>query len=109
MTLRGVSFWAVAYLSASFAHGGTALADSSPPLDALDPAKAGIAATFVPIKAGSFQMGEINKHTVTLTHDFEMQATPVTQLQYLLVMGKNPSAFHRARHCDEHNSQKVNG
>ena len=33
------------------------------------------------------------QHTVTLTHSFAMETMPVTQHQYLLVMGKNPSHF----------------
>jgi formylglycine-generating enzyme required for sulfatase activity len=34
-----------------------------------------------------------DQHDVTLTKPFEMQATPVTQLQWSLVMGENPSNF----------------
>ena len=54
-------------------------------------------ATFVPVKAGTFLMGSPLyergrndnefQHKVTLTQDFEIQTTEVTQLQYLLVMG----------------------
>jgi formylglycine-generating enzyme required for sulfatase activity len=36
-----------------------------------------------------------NRHKVLLTKPFEMQATPVTQLQWSLVMGKNPSNFKK--------------
>jgi formylglycine-generating enzyme required for sulfatase activity len=36
---------------------------------------------------------ESNVHKVTLTKPFEMQVTPVTQRQWLLVMGENPSHF----------------
>jgi len=58
------------------------------------------------IPAGSFSMGSPpwegcrnwsdtleTQHTVTLTRDFEMSATEVTQGQYQGLMGKNPSAF----------------
>jgi formylglycine-generating enzyme required for sulfatase activity len=58
---------------------------------------------WVPIKAGTFMMGspddepardrDERQHEVTLTHDFEMQATEVTQGQYAQVMRVNPSAF----------------
>jgi len=58
---------------------------------------------FVLIKAGTFTMGspEHEKgrssdeilHEVTITRDFELQVTPVTQLQWALVMGENPSYF----------------
>jgi len=34
-----------------------------------------------------------DQHEVTLTQPFEMQATAVTQLQWSLVMGENPSTF----------------
>ena len=57
-----------------------------------------------PIVAGSFTMGspeteserltdEGPQHRVTLSHDFWMGIHPVTQEQYQIVMGKNPSAF----------------
>ena len=65
---------------------------------------------FVQVKAGTFLMGssldekyredgEI-PHKVTLTQDFEIQATEVTQRQYFLVMDFNPSFFNKkAQHC----------
>jgi formylglycine-generating enzyme required for sulfatase activity len=37
--------------------------------------------------------GREDLHEVTLTKSFEMQATPVTQLQWSLVMDENPSLF----------------
>lgn len=71
--------------------------------DAMDESKVGLAAKFVRIKAGSFTMGspymeagraaDEVQHRVTLTRDFEMQATEVTQLQYFFVTGTNPSFF----------------
>lgn len=33
------------------------------------------------------------QHEVILTQSFEMQVTPVTQLQWTLIMRKNPSSF----------------
>ena len=57
-------------------------------------------ATMVAISAGSFQMGsgagEVNEapiHTVTLTHDFWIGATEVTQAQYQAGIGSNPSTY----------------
>ena len=70
-------------------------------------------ATFAQVKAGTFLMGspldeksrydnEI-QHKVTLTQDFEIQTTEVTQLQYFLVMGSNPSYFKKEYYCsNEH-------
>ena len=75
-------------------------------------------ATFAPVKAGTFLMGspsnEVGReddeiqHKVTLTQDFEIQTTEVTQLQYFLVMGSNPSYFKKEEYCsNEH--QVING
>jgi formylglycine-generating enzyme required for sulfatase activity len=79
--------------------------------DALDEAKVGISARFVPIQGGSFIMGSPEyqsgheadelEHEVTLTRDFEMQLTEVTQLQYYLVMGKNPSLWVEYEYGDK--------
>ena len=64
---------------------------------------------FVKIKAGTFQMGTPSSesdrdsdetlHTVTITRDFEMQSTVVTQAQYFLVMGNNQSDFKNRSYC----------
>ena len=64
---------------------------------------------FVKIKAGKFKMGtpssESNReddetlHAVTITRDFEMQSTVVTQAQYFLVMGNNQSDFKNRSYC----------
>jgi formylglycine-generating enzyme required for sulfatase activity len=46
------------------------------------------------IGAGDFAMGEGSEaHPVTLTEDFFVAETPVTQAQYEAVMGTNPSHF----------------
>jgi formylglycine-generating enzyme required for sulfatase activity len=53
-------------------------------------------ATMVAIAAGTFEMGCADFgpiHTVTLTHDFWIGATEVTQAQYQAGMGSNPSAY----------------
>jgi len=65
--------------------------------------------TFVRIPAGTFMMGSPNDeigryngetlHQVTLTQDFYMQTTEVTQGQWKAVMGNNPS-FHSSCGCD---------
>jgi len=60
--------------------------------------------TFVRIPAGTFMMGspedelgaystEWPRHQVTLTNDFYMMTTEVTQAQWEAVMGSNPSYF----------------
>ena len=69
----------------------------------------GLSATFAKIQRGTFQMGspgsETNRsndevlHTVTISHDFEMEVTDVTQLQWFLVMGYNPSYFKSQNYC----------
>ena len=75
-------------------------------------------ATFAQVKAGTFLMGspsdEVDRdddeiqHKVTLIQDFEIQTTEVTQLQYFLVMGYNPSSFKKEKYCsNEH--QVING
>ena len=58
---------------------------------------------FVSIRAGTFTMGSPStesgrwnnetQHQVTLTRDFEMMTTEVTQKQWVEVMGNNPSYF----------------
>lgn len=55
---------------------------------------------FVHIPAGTFKMGSENGydderpcHIVTLTEDFYMTDTPITQAQYQAMMGENPSKF----------------
>jgi formylglycine-generating enzyme required for sulfatase activity len=69
-------------------------------------------ATFVEIAPGSFLMGspdteegrfvnEGPQHDVILTKAFEVQATEVTQAQWVTVMGSNPSSWQRSRHCPE--------
>lgn len=65
--------------------------------------------TFVKIKAGTFMMGSPDseadrsdnerQHQVTLTKGFDLQTTNVTQLQWVSVMGSNPSNFQKSEHC----------
>jgi formylglycine-generating enzyme required for sulfatase activity len=64
---------------------------------------------FVAVKAGRFSMGSSEKehsrytneqqHRVTLTRDFEISSTEVTQAQFEAVMGYNPSAFTGCPRC----------
>ena len=67
---------------------------------------------FVPIKAGKFKMGSSpesyghhydTEHAVyvTITHDFEMMATEVTQGEWYMIMGENPSPFNQKEYCPE--------
>lgn len=66
-------------------------------------------APFSAIKSGTFNMGspasekgrydDEDLHQVTITHDFEMQATLITQSQYFLIMGYNPSVFKNRKNC----------
>lgn len=66
-------------------------------------------ADFVAIKSGSFFMGspegEVGRkkdevlHKVTISYDFEVQKTHVTQKQWFDVMGTNPSRFRHRDHC----------
>ncbi len=60
----------------------------------------GVEMEFMPISAGSFQMGSNNGgsdekpvHQVTLTKPFWLAKTEVTQQQYQQIMGCNPSKF----------------
>lgn len=89
------------------------------PADALDETKVGVAAKFVAIKPGEFEMGSPKdeagrwndeiQHPVELTKGYEMQATAVTQLQYFLVMGRNPATFRKQENCDANNFKVVYG
>jgi formylglycine-generating enzyme required for sulfatase activity len=65
---------------------------------------------FVSIPAGTFMMGspatesgrwdhEGPQHQVTISKGFELQATEVTQGQWVAVMGSNPSNFQSPEHC----------
>ena len=48
---------------------------------------------FLPVSPGRFLMGDNKKVEVTLTHPIEVMSTPVTQKQWVEVMGENPSRF----------------
>ncbi|MCM0604475.1 MAG: SUMF1/EgtB/PvdO family nonheme iron enzyme [Xanthomonadaceae bacterium] len=73
----------------------------------------GISMPFVDIKKGTFQMGSPDSesgrysdetaHSVTISHDFEIGATEVTQLQWFQVMGTNPSYFSSSSYCADDN------
>ena len=79
---------------------------------------------FVTIKPGKFWMGSCSQkdveqkrahctkadrkrnddetlHEVTLTKNFEMMTTEVTQKQWFLVMGDNPSEYKNKKHCPQ--------
>ena len=48
---------------------------------------------FLPVSPGRFLMGDNKKVEVTLTHPIEVMSTPVTQKQWVEIMGENPSRF----------------
>jgi len=57
-----------------------------------------------------YMMGEGNgRREVTLTKPFEVMLTPVTQLQWFLVMGENPSYFRAGQYHDPVNGIVLNG
>ena len=65
--------------------------------------------SFQTIKKGSFAMGspeDENQVEVTISKDFEMLTTEVTQKQYFLVTKKRPSRFSSPEYCE--NYDKVN-
>jgi formylglycine-generating enzyme required for sulfatase activity len=88
------------------------------PADVLDESKVGIAGRFVEIAPGEFGMGspdgveygsdDETLHTVRLTHRIAMQAGPVTQRQFKLLMGRNPSNFKERQYSDG-DFMRVNG
>ena len=50
---------------------------------------------FLPVSPGRFLMGDNKKVKVTLTHPIEVMSTPVTQKQWVEIMGENPSKFSK--------------
>lgn len=67
---------------------------------------------FAVIPSGTFIMGsplsEVGRfenevpHQVTITKDFELQVTEVTQSQWLEIMGYNDSFYSRKEYCDDY-------
>jgi formylglycine-generating enzyme required for sulfatase activity len=106
---------------ATFLVGGIALANDSGIFDSATSCSAPEATTsstytnslgqvFILIPAGTFIMGspsdepgrssnEGPQHSVTITQDFYMQQTEVTQAQWEAVMGSNPSYFFDCPTC----------
>jgi formylglycine-generating enzyme required for sulfatase activity len=68
-----------------------------------------LSAEFVAIESAVFQMGSVfgepgreedeTLHRVSLTQDFTIQTTEVTQLQWYKVMENNPSRFKEEKYC----------
>ena len=68
--------------------------------------------SFQTIKKGSFTMGspeyeedrheDENQVEVTISKDFEMQMTEVTQMQYFSVTGEKPSHFSSPEYCENY-------
>ena len=74
---------------------------------------------FQRIEKGSFIMGspKVEKgrwknekqKLVKISKSFEIMVTEVTQEQWVLVMGNNPSRFKKARYCPDHELIKIQG
>jgi formylglycine-generating enzyme required for sulfatase activity len=66
---------------------------------------------FIPVYKGSFKMGspstedkryiDEDERPVTITYDYEMMTTEVTQAMYFEVMGRNPSYFKERKYCPQ--------
>lgn len=98
---RGIpTLIAAALLAGASGCASSSQVDASP---ADEPA--GVTTEWVRIKAGTFRMGapaeETGRfdietaHEVTLSYDFQIQSTEVTQEQFESVMGYNPSRFRQ--------------
>ena len=71
-----------------------------------------ISASFQRITKGSFTMGspssesnrssDENQRYVTISKSFDVMTTEVTQMQWFLVMGTNPSRFKNPENCNNH-------
>lgn len=78
---------------------------------ASDPDQAGVSppGTWIPIQAGTFEMGSPSgefcreeretQHTVTLTNNFEIQSTEVTKGQFIKMMGYNRDGHSCGSNC----------
>ena len=53
---------------------------------------------FIPIEPGIVKIGYDHQLTVTITGPFEVAQCPITQRQWVLAMGKNPSYFRDGPH-----------
>ena len=92
----------------------SALFDPKPSDNIIVKLPAGENLEMVKVSAGSFTMGAQRRggerfqgsdetpHQVTLTKDFYIGRTPVTQAQWKAILGKNCSPYHGAKNCDEH-------
>ena len=104
--------------SASSADGTPRQPDDFPTIEIENPSRDEdfvntIGMRFVKIKAGTFQMGSPidepyrrsneTRHWVTLTKDYYIQATEVTQSQWRRIMGGNPSRFKDCADCPVEN------
>ena len=73
---------------------------------------------FVRILAGTFMMGspdseaerdsDESQHRVTLTQDFEIMTTEVTQRMWFTLMGDNPSYFKERQYCEDSYEERKN-
>ena len=58
----------------------------------------GVSFKMIKVESGTFDMGDYKSslcpiHSITLSHDYFVGETPVTQALWLAVMGNNPSSF----------------
>ena len=91
---------------------------AAPVHEVFDPKKVGVAAKWITVEPGTFQMGSLvteeghradeTPYQVTLTHKVEWQATTVTQGQFLALMHRNPSFFRKPENADGDN-KTING
>src|SRR5438309_1435352 len=78
---------------------GRALTAFGAPLPRRGPKEGPLGMKFVPLPKGTFYLGwdgEIKGVKTEIKEDFEIAIHTVTQGQWLLLMGKNPSYFSRS-------------
>ena len=49
-----------------------------------------------------YRMNDENQVSIKIKASFEMMKTEVSQIQWFLVMGSNPSFFKKEKYCDDH-------
>ena len=108
MTIVLRSLWSILLLSGALVFANENREDSRSDSDL----HTKMAFSFQKIEAGSFKMGsppdesgryrDENQVNVTISKDFEIMTTEVTQRQWFDVMGYNPSFFNNTDDCHNH-------